>query len=475
MSFHDTILGAGVELCVNGFDDFSYSGHYEIPNQKPSKADPMALFVPSVRKKPIDGKVTGLSLAAAHYAPWNFVVVVAYQVILRVGWIFKTESIVMPAVLSAIGGSPMLLGCLPLLNRLGHSVPPLLMSRRIKVSERKKWPLACYTLGMSVSFLAMASMWVFTGGETASWMPYVFVLLYALFFVATGVTNLTIGVMQGKLIASRSRGRLLLCATVVGVVLAISCAWLLMPRWIDDSTTDFRFVFGFAGSCFLVGAFVCLLLVEPRDRFVEAAQPIRRVFRDAFRTLAYDKQFRLLGIIAALFGSSMTLFPHYQSLAREEMDLGLKTIIGWVIVQNIGSALFSLVAGPLADKRGNRIVLRFVLVGIFAAPIIAILLSASSLPGKWFAGVFFIVGITPITFRTLQNFTLELAPRADHARYLSALSLCFAAPIFFSPLCGKLVGLFSHEPVFIAVSFLVFTGWLLTFLIGEPRHLEKVA
>ncbi len=61
-----------------------------------------------------------------------------------------------------------------------------------------------------------------------------------------------------------------------------------------------------------------------------------------------------LAPVAMLFGTSMILFPHYQALGLEQWDLPLHNLVPWLIVQNAGVALFSLVAGPLADRRGNR-------------------------------------------------------------------------------------------------------------------------
>lgn len=143
----------------------------------------------------------------------------------------------------------------------------------------------------------------------------------------------------------------------------------------------------------------------------------------------------------------------------------------WVIVQNVGTALFSLIAGPLADWRGNRAVLRFSLLGIAAMPLGAIGLSLSGDAGRgWFWAVFVGIGLTPITIKTLYNYTLEIADTEDHPRYLSTLSLCVAVPLLFSPLVGAAVDRVGFEAVFIAVAAAVFSGWLLTWRLAEPRH-----
>ena len=55
--------------------------------------------------------------------PRNLVVLVVYQVLLRVGWIFKTETVIMPSFLDMVGGAGWLRGCLPILSRFGQSAP----------------------------------------------------------------------------------------------------------------------------------------------------------------------------------------------------------------------------------------------------------------------------------------------------------------------------------------------------------------
>ena len=44
------------------------------------------------------------------------------------------------------------------------------------------------------------------------------------------------------------------------------------------------------------------------------------------------------------------------------MALEIKDVVWWVIIQNAGTAVFSVVTGPLADWRGNRAVLRVILL-----------------------------------------------------------------------------------------------------------------
>ena len=71
--------------------------------------------------------------------------------------------------------------------------------------------------------------------------------------------------------------------------------------------------------------------------------------------------------------------------------------------------LFSFPAGPLADRFGNRLVLRMAILAICGAPLAAILLArAGERVDSAFMFVFLLVGLTPVTIKTLNNYTLEI-------------------------------------------------------------------
>ena len=351
---------------------------------------------------------------------------VVYQVVLRAGWIFKTESIVMPAVLDIISGNqPWARQMLPLLNRLGQSVPPLLWARRVKIAPYKSRMLVSTTLTMAFCFMLLALLWVATGGERTWWMPIVFLVFYGLFFAALGVNQLVFSTTQGKLIDVSHRGRLLLVGNTVGAVVAISCAFLLLPRWLHQESADVGSIFGFAAACFFLSAIATLFLVEPPDAFAEPRTSLVTILRNAWLPIQNDRNFRRLAFVASMYGVSMILFPHYQAVGREVLDLSLTNLVWWLILQNVGTACFSVVAGPLADRYGNRLVLNIVMLGLVPAPILSVALAwIGPAAGHSYQWVFVLVGMTPLAIRTLHNYALEIAPPAEHPRYLQ-----FAQPL----------------------------------------------
>lgn len=406
----------------------------------------------------------------------NFVTLAVYQIVMRIGWIFKTESVVMPAVLDTItGGGPasgVWRGFLPVFNRLGHSIPPLLFSRRLKVLPRKRSALMVCTLGMAAVFAALSCMWVVAAGEVASWMPPLFLACYAVFFIVTGLNNLAFGALQGKLVHATRRGRLMLAANGLGAVFAISAVAILLPQWLSPSGGEFESIFAFTAGCFAVAAGVLWLIREPRDDFSEPPAPVRKMFQAAWRLARQDRKFRRLAGIAMAFSSSLLLFPHYQALGRREpLGLSFDNLMLWLIIQNTGTALFSLIVGPLADRYGNRLVLRLVLFGMTTMPLAAIAAAATPSWGRpLYPGVFLLIGLTPVGFKTLANYTLEICGPEDHSRYLSTLGLCYALPLLLSPAVGLVVESVGFNAVFASVSAIVGAGWAATFAMHEPRN-----
>lgn len=418
---------------------------------------------------PPDGE---LAPAARKHHRHNLLVTVLFQVVLRCGWIFKTESIVMPAVMNTMGASGWMRGFLPTLNRFGQSIPPLLAASRIHTLARKKYLLCLCTSVMAGCFLTLGAIFSLVTLETR-WLPLVLLLVYAVFFIAVGINNLTGNTVQGKLIQVRSRGRALKLASGWGALFAILLAGTLMPGWLEG-TPRFHLVFSFAGFCFAIAAFITLQLKEHKDQPNGERRSPTAAIRDVVTILRTDKHFRRLCLVGSLFSCSVMLFPHYQPMGSDELKFTLGSIVLWVMVQNAGTGVFSLVVGPVADRAGYRTVLRMCLLLIAATPLLAIGLATG--PDSWrgyYWFIFLLVGLTPVVLKTLQNFTLEFAAAHNHTRYLAVMSLCLSGPLMAAPLVGLLIDKLGYPPVFLGVAITVTISWLLTFRLREPRHDDR--
>jgi MFS family permease len=232
-------------------------------------------------------------------------------------------------------------------------------------------------------------------------------------------------------------------------------------------------IFGTTAAGFILAALVVTAVREPSDGMgPPPSRPLLEHFRLAWRTVCDDRPFRQLVLTAMLFMATMMLFPHYQALGRERLGTPRTDLLYWLIAQNAGAGLFSVFAGTLSDRFGNRLAIRLAMVGAACTPLLALAIARGLVPGGrsvyWTA--FFLLGVTPMSVRLLTNYTLELAPEHQHARYLGTLTLGMVVPILLSPLLGWLVDHIGFAPVFLAGSASIAAAALMTYRLPEPRH-----
>ena len=137
-------------------------------------------------------------------------------------------------------------------------------------------------------------------------------------------------------------------------------------------------------------------------------------------------------------------------------------------------------SGFLADRFGNRLVIRLQCLFLFLAPLLALALAgpwaSQGWGATWYWAVFLILGMSPVTMRTINNYTLELSSPELHPLYLSTMRVCFLAPFLLAPVAGGVLDLFHDRPytgacwLFGTVSGLIAVAGLLTFRMSEPRH-----
>ena len=414
--------------------------------------------------------------------PRNLLVLALFNVTLRFSWIFKTESVIMPRFLDVIDGSGFVRGFLPVLNRFGQSVPPLLLADRLRRTPLKRRVLQTTSTLMGLCFLGLSGLWFYLGepmaGGAPSWLPVVFLALYVVFFIVSGMNQLTLGTIQGKLIRVNRRGRLLALSGVAGSVVSITLAWFLLQRWLEPPVQlpggGYVLIFGFAGTGFVLASLLTLPLREPRDHECPStARSAKQAIADAWDIFRHDAVFRRAAVVAMLFITVQLLFPHFQAFGRsriDEADEGFHLML-WVIAQNGAVGAFSWLFGYIADRHGNRLAIRIQVFLCTATPLLALLLISDFLRDgpKWFWIAFVFLGLVPVTMKTFVNYTLELTEPANHPRYVSTMSLCFAAPFVLSPLVGGLIDVIGFEPIFLAISAAIALAGLLTFRMAEPR------
>jgi predicted MFS family arabinose efflux permease len=324
-----------------------------------------------------------------------------------------------------------------------------------------------------LSLLWWSGAWRTTDGRVEAWVPVLVLVLYGIFFALTGMNQLSSHVLQGKLVRATRRGRLLSWSIGIGSPLAIGAALLFMQGWLATPESGFVGIFAATAAAFAIASLAMLPVHETPDVPPATRRGRFNPFRDALRLVAGDRDFRSLATVAALFGATFMLFPHYQTLGRERLGLEFDDLIVWLCVQNAAVAVFSILTGPLADRCGNRIALRLTILAGAATPLVAcgVARLEPDVGRHWYWLVFATTGLTPVTIKLLSNYTLEIALREHHPRYVSTIGLCLALPVMIgSPVVGWLITRFGYDPVLLGGAALLGLAGLLTYRMIEPRH-----
>jgi len=402
----------------------------------------------------------------------NLLTLALHQIVLRVGWTFKTETIIVPAFLDVVADVGWLRGCLPLVRNLGQSIPPLFLAGALKRLPLKKWALAAFALLIGVPYLVLACVWLGLDGDVPVWIAGVFMVLYFLFFAFYGLYQVSFGTVQGKLIRPTRRGRLLWGATLVGLPPTLVSCWLLMPGWLKSPVPGYGHLFLAVGACFVVSGFAVGLLKESATPAPDGPVQRSSSLREAAAALRRDANLRRLVVLIMLFGIALVIIPHYQNFARKALGLQSQDLVLFVLAHTTAVTVYSLFIGPVADLWGNRLTLRVLILGAAIAPAYAVLLP--DLVGAMAPGLFWVVfvplGLTPLVPTILFNYTLELCDAAEHPRYLSIVSLAMMPPYLLSPLVGSLVDLWGFQGVAATTVVLMLVCGAMTFWLDEPRH-----
>ncbi len=429
---------------------------------------------------PATDPTTTTAAADAGREPRNTFWIECYQIAVRVGWIFKTETIIMPAVLDAVVDSGFLRGLLPVLNRGGQSVPPLVVAGMLARRPRKKWALVATSLAMAGCFAVLAAAWGPLQSSRPDLLAVLFLVVYATFSSVIGINQLVFAALQGKLISPGHRGRAMVVSVTVGSVLAIAAALALLGPWLEQAD-GFPKIFAATAIFFAIAAVAPVFLDEPAD----APRPSSSVAgRSAWAavgdglttwraTIAADRALVRLSLVAACFSAVLMMFPHYQAFARDRLGSGAGDLLTWVCTQNAATGLASLVAGPVSDRRGTRIVLVWLVALSALTPLVVTTLSLlpHATAVHWFWIVYVPLGLNPISLKLFTNYALELAPSAaEHPRYVSIVGAALAAPFVLSPLVGLAVDQLGFRGVFLAGTVVILAGAAVAAGLPEPRH-----
>ncbi len=427
--------------------------------------------------------------AEKHY-PRNFAAMTLYQSLMQIGWVFKTESVVVSRFVTSLASHPLLISALPILSRLPQSLAQFWFLDAVDRAPRKTPLLIAATAVFTAAWGLIAAALLFGNNLSDGALLALFFLLYAVSWTGFGVERVVNRVMMAKLIPVQRRGRVFAIGNSVGRFSSLASAGLiaaLMSR-AGSFRADFSLLFGCAFLFFLLSLTGQTFFKEP-----PGAQPLERltlqqIVKSGARILKEDADFRRLFGAAVIHAMSIHLFMFYTAYAKTwSPDPAFQAALGRTLghslaAQHLVVGLLSLLLGWLVDWKGNRVVLRGLCAAMTSIPIAAVLIGGA-FPSNGtrlllLPALYGMIGCLPVMARVMANYILEIAPPERQTLYVGLFGLAPAATLLFPVIVGAAaMGLqtltdekSAYEIVFAACGALFFLSVYFSWRISEPRH-----
>lgn len=299
--------------------------------------------------------------------------------------------------------------------------------------------------------------WAAFALEESTALLIVFFAAFTVNSVAAGVAGLPFLNVVAKTVPPTRRGMYFAWRRFAGGLLGLCGGALVVIVLSPDFPLAFPdnyallFLLGFLITTVVVIPFS--LIVEPAEDVISQRVNLGDQLRRAARLATRDHNYgRYLHLRVAIAAANFAL-PFYAVYARRMLSAPEGMVGIYLMGSTLVSVLSNLVLGQLADRRGNRLLVRLAALTILLPPATALIIV--SLP-DWgldksaiFTLVFMFQGLH-VTASGIgsSNYLLELASSVDRVLYVGFAHGVVGLALFASPLGGAIADWLGYEELF---------------------------
>jgi MFS family permease len=406
-------------------------------------------------------------------------------------WVLATAFIdsttVLPVLVQSLSGSAFLASLIISFRYGGQTLPQLIAASVVSGKPYRKPYYAYFTVPGRLLLLWPAAL-LLAGVRRPALTVTAILVAYLAFWVSEGLSIVPWTDMLGKTVAPTRRGRLFALMHIIGGLLGI-VAGLYIRTLLTSPGTGFPRGYGvlflLATGGLLLSTGALGLLREPPGPPHEERYSTRALIRDIPNLLRGNPQYRLLVLLQALFSFSILPAPLYILYAsgllqhalpgrHGEESLGVGVFLA---VQTAGMIVGNAILGGIADRYGNRLLLRTLALVHAVVPVWAAVaggLAGPSTPGTaiylLFAPTFFLYGaLLGSTWMGVTNYLLEIAPPHDRPAYIAVTNALNIPAIVLPMLGGLVLRVVGYHPIFLIAGAVLLSAYLLSGKLLEPR------
>jgi len=388
----------------------------------------------------------------------NFTLGVLNGALFNLASAFIRGSSVLPAFLSQLTSSKVLIGLSSNLGAAAWFLPQMLVAGLVGHRGRKL-PLYIWMAALRSIFFAGLTISIFLFSNQKGLMLPLFFSLFTLYAVAGGIAGVPFMEIVGKTIPSQRRGSFFGMRTFFGGLLGIGGGWIVEKIMAHNSfPTNFGLIFTLAFISITIALILFCFVREPwlqgeRKNFRESLLKGPQIFKE-------DANYRRFFLVRTLLGSYLLGMPFYILYAQKVMGGQEKLIGSYISYEMAGLILSNVIWGRLSNKGDNRYVLSLTSISGLLSPLLAITFPPSPISFRF---IFFFLGATTSGLNIgYNNYLLEIAPPQERSTYVGFMNTIVAPTVFFSALGGLIIVLSSYAFLFGLVGSLCFLSFILS-------------
>jgi len=289
---------------------------------------------------------------ACREVPRNFFLILASNVLTKLGDLLISPKTVLAWLLSAVG-APALVAWLVPIRESGSMVPQMVIAAWVRRKPVRKWFWMLGSFGQAISVVCMAaSIWFFDGYTAGGGL----IASLVAFSLARGFCSVSMKDVQGKCIPKTRRGRLSGLATTIGGTATVALTALLFWDRGDPGIGFYALLLLLAAALWVIAGILFASIEEQSGETDGGNNAIREAFT-SLSLLKTDAPFRHFVITRALLLCSALASPYFVVLAQKDADsdwlLGV-----FLLASSLASSLSASFWGWMADSSSRRVMIR---------------------------------------------------------------------------------------------------------------------
>ncbi len=404
---------------------------------------------------------------------------------LMLGDTFIQASLVLALFVSQISNSNLLVGLVPAIATGVWFLPQLVAAAFVQGRERLLPFAVGSTIIRALAIATLGTIGFVLGDRDPHKLLIAFFVCYTVYNLAAGFANVPMVDISARVVPANRRGLYFGQRSFWGGVLGFLAGFVIQRILSTGGAFPSNFSILFFASFFILslGAYSAAMMVEPKSLSVRARGTLLGQLRDAPRFLA-NTEFRHFLTFRSFLSMAAIADPFYVLFAKQELGAPVSVVGFYIAAIAVSQFLSNLLWSPLADRRGNRLVLQMAALLRMTIPVIALVLPplvrwgpiGSHIPGGsptiyYIFGVVFALYGVAISGQNLANMTyvLDIAPDHERAAYVGLVNTFLGVVAFIPVIGGTLVDAFGFQFLFLVAFMITLAGVLASGGLHEPR------